>query len=162
MLPVAGVEEQLTIGASDTSAQIDTEIDQNQNSNSLDRNALDRLPVFDQDYITTLSRFLDSDATGNNGVTLVVNGVEANGPGVTPSAVQSVKINQNPIPLSSQDRAAQGSRSRQPVERRRYTALQIFSIAIPSSMPNYRWQVVRLWNCVLTLFGEAGRCHDRK
>lgn len=96
VLPVAAVEEQVTVGASDTSAQVSTEIGQNQNGNSLDRNALDRLPVFDQDYITTLSRFLDADATGGNGVTLVVNGVEANGPGVTPSAVQSVKINQNP------------------------------------------------------------------
>jgi hypothetical protein len=96
VLPVAGVEEQVTVGASDASAQISTEIGQNQNSNSLDRDALDRLPVFDQDYITTLSRFLDADATGSNGVTLVVNGVEANGPGVTSSAVQSVKINQNP------------------------------------------------------------------
>jgi len=26
-----------------------------------------------------------------------VNGIEANGPGVTPSAVQEVRINQNPI-----------------------------------------------------------------
>lgn len=31
-----------------------------------------------------------------NGVTLVVNGVEANGPGVTASAVQNVKVDQNP------------------------------------------------------------------
>ncbi len=96
VLTIAGVEEQVTVAASDTTAQVNTEIGQNQNSNSLDRDALDRLPVFDQDYITTLSRFLDADATGTNGVTLVVNGVEANGPGVTPSAVQSVKINQNP------------------------------------------------------------------
>jgi hypothetical protein len=43
-----------------------------------------------------MSRFLDADSTGTNGVTLVVNGVEANGPGVTASAIQSVKINQNP------------------------------------------------------------------
>jgi hypothetical protein len=96
VLPVAGVEEQVTVGASDSSAQVSTEIGQNQNSNSIDRDALDRLPVFDQDYITTMSRFLNSDATGTNGVTLVVNGVEANGPGVTASAIQSVKINQNP------------------------------------------------------------------
>ena len=96
VLPIAGVEEQIDVGASDSSAQVSTEIGQNQNSNSLDRNALDRLPVFDQDYITTLSRFLNPDATGSNGVTLVVNGVEANGPGVTASAVQNVKINQNP------------------------------------------------------------------
>jgi len=62
----------------------------------VDSNALDRLPVFDQDYITTMSRFLDPDLSGTNGTTLVVNGVEANGPGVTASAIQSVKINQNP------------------------------------------------------------------
>ena len=96
VLSIAGVQEQVTVAASDTSAQVSTEIGQNQNGNSLDRDALDRLPVFDQDYITTLSRFLDPDATGTNGITLVVNGVEANGPGVTPSAVQNVKINQNP------------------------------------------------------------------
>jgi hypothetical protein len=96
ILPVAGVQEQVTVGASDSSPQVNTEIDQNQNNNSIDRDALDRLPVFDQDYITTMSRFLDSDATGTNGVTLVVNGAEANGPGVTASAIQSVKINQNP------------------------------------------------------------------
>jgi hypothetical protein len=96
VLSVAATQEEVSVGASESSNQVSTEISQNQNSNSLDRSALDRLPVFDQDYITTLSRFLNADATGSNGVTLVVNGVEANGPGVTPSAVQSVKINQNP------------------------------------------------------------------
>jgi hypothetical protein len=96
VLSVAATQEEVSVGA-ESSNQVSTEISENQNSNSLDRNALDRLPVFDQDYITTLSRFLDADATGSNGITLVVNGVEANGPGVTPSAVQSVKINQNPF-----------------------------------------------------------------
>jgi hypothetical protein len=96
VLPVSSVNEEVTVGASDSPAQVSTEISQNQNANSVDRDALDRLPVFDQDYITTLSRFLDSDATGTNGITLVVNGAEANGPGVTASAVQSVRINQNP------------------------------------------------------------------
>ncbi|WP_245632689.1 TonB-dependent receptor [Edaphobacter aggregans] len=95
-MAVLVVEEEVTVGSSDSSAQVSTDIGQNQNGNSIDRNALDRLPVFDQDYITTLSRFLNPDATGTNGVTLVVNGAEANGPGVTPSAVSSVKINQNP------------------------------------------------------------------
>src|SRR6202140_1671760 len=75
---------------------VSTETSENQNANSIDRNALDRVPVFDQDYITTMSRFLDDNATGTNGVTLAVNGIEANGPGVTPSAVQEVKINNNP------------------------------------------------------------------
>lgn len=69
---------------------------ENQNANIIDRNALDRVPVFDHDYITAMSRFLDDNAIGTNGVTLVVNGIEANGPGVTPSAVQEVRINNNP------------------------------------------------------------------
>ena len=96
VMPVAVVTQEVTVGASDSAPQVSTEIAQNQSSNSIDRDALDRIPVFDQDYITTMSRFLDADATGTNGVTLIVNGVEANGPGVTASAIQSVKINQNP------------------------------------------------------------------
>ena len=95
-LSVATVEQQVTVGGDDSSTTVSSETAQNQDSNTLDRDALDRLPIFDQDYITLLSRFLDSDATGTNGVSLIVNGVEANGPGVTSSAIKSVKINQNP------------------------------------------------------------------
>jgi hypothetical protein len=96
VMPVASVAENVVVVGTDTSAQISTEIGQNQSGNTVDNGALDRLPVFDQDYITTMSRFLDPDSSGTNGTTLVVNGMEANGPGVTASAVQSVKINQNP------------------------------------------------------------------
>ena len=96
VMALASVEQEVTVGGSGGPAQVSTEISENQSSNTIDRDALDRLPVFDQDYITAMSRFLDPDATGANGITLVVNGVEANGPGVTASAVQSVKINQNP------------------------------------------------------------------
>ena len=95
-LPIASRNEVVSVGAQDTSARITTDVAENQNANTIDRSALDRVPVFDQDYITTLSRFLDDNSIGTNGVSLVVNGVEANGPGVTPSAIQEVKINQNP------------------------------------------------------------------
>ncbi len=95
-LTVAGKDETVVVEGGTASTHVTNEIEANQNSNDFSRDALDRLPVFNGDYITTLSRFLDPDATGTNGVTLVVNGVEANGPGVTPSAVTSVKINQNP------------------------------------------------------------------
>ncbi|HYM76741.1 MAG TPA: TonB-dependent receptor [Candidatus Dormibacteraeota bacterium] len=88
--------ETVTVATGENIPLISTETQANQNTNSVDRNALDRLPVFDQDYITAMSRFLDDNAIGTNGVTLVVNGIEANGPGVTPSAVQEVKINNNP------------------------------------------------------------------
>lgn len=95
-LSIATRNEVVAVGAQDASVQISTDVADNQNANTIDRDTLDRVPVFDQDYITTLSRFLDDSAIGTNGVTLVVNGLEANGPGVTPSAVQEVKINQNP------------------------------------------------------------------
>jgi protocatechuate 3,4-dioxygenase beta subunit len=88
--------ENVTVATGINVPLVSTETSENQNANAIDRNALDRVPVFDQDYITTMSRFLDDNATGTNGVTLVVNGIEANGPGVTPSAVQEVKINNNP------------------------------------------------------------------
>jgi hypothetical protein len=95
-LALASQSESVAVRASDTAAQISTETSENQNANTFERNALDRVPVFDQDYITTLSRFLDDNATSTNGVSLLVNGIEANGPGVTPSAIQEVRINQNP------------------------------------------------------------------
>ena len=95
-LVIASQNQTVTVGAQDASVRVTPEVAENQNANTIDRDALDRVPVFDQDYITTLSRFLDDSAIGTNGVTLVVNGLEANGPGVTASAIQEVKINQNP------------------------------------------------------------------
>jgi hypothetical protein len=96
VMQIAVQGETITVVTGGSATQVSTETSENQNANTIDRNALDRVPVFDQDYITTMSRFLDDNATGTNGVTLVVNGIEANGPGVTASAVQEVKINQNP------------------------------------------------------------------
>ena len=94
-MPLDTHTESVTV-AGDSAPQVNTEISGNQSSAALDRNALDQVPVFDQDYIATISRFLDSTGTGTNGVDLIVNGVAANGPGVTASAIQEVKINQNP------------------------------------------------------------------
>ena len=96
VLPISVEKETVTVASGVDVPLVSTETSENQNTNAVDRNALDRVPVFDQDYITTMSRFLDDNATGTNGVTLVVNGIEANGPGVTPSAIQEVKINNNP------------------------------------------------------------------
>jgi hypothetical protein len=96
ILQIAVPTENVTVATGTSVPLVTTESSENQNANTIDRNALDRVPVFDQDYITTMSRFLDDNATGTSGVTLVVNGIEANGPGVTPSAVQEVRINNNP------------------------------------------------------------------
>ena len=96
ILSIATEKQLVTVSADQAAPVVSTEVSENQNTNTIDRAALDRLPVFDQDYITTLSRFLDDNAIGTNGITLVVNGVDANGPGVTKSAIQEVRINQNP------------------------------------------------------------------
>jgi len=95
-LVISAINETVSVAGGEGIPQVSTETSENQNANSVTRDALDRVPVFDQDYITLLSRFLSEDAIGTNGVSLVVNGVEANGPGVSPSAIQEVKINQNP------------------------------------------------------------------
>ena len=96
VMPIAAQTEVVTVGGSDSSLQVNTDVSENQNANMLDRSALDRVPVFDEDYVSTLSRFLDDSSIGTSGVSLIVNGIEANGPGVPPSAIQEVKINQNP------------------------------------------------------------------
>ncbi len=96
VMPISVGTESVTVATGVNVPVVSIETPENQNANSINRDALDRVPVFDQDYITTMSRFLDDNSTGTNGVTLVVNGIEANGPGVTPSAVQEVKINSNP------------------------------------------------------------------
>jgi hypothetical protein len=95
-LAIASHTDVVNVGVEDSAPQISSDVSENQNANNIDRDALDRVPVFDQDYVTTLSRFLDDNAIGTSGVSLVVNGIEANGPGVSPSAIQEVKINQNP------------------------------------------------------------------
>ena len=80
VLQIAVQSETVTVAGANVPL-VSTATGENQNANTIDRNALDRVPVFDQDYIAAMSRFLDDNAIGTNGVTLVVNGIEANGPG---------------------------------------------------------------------------------
>ena len=54
------------------------------------------MPIFDNDYATAMSAFLDDSATGTGGSGLMVDGVEANRATVSASAVQEVRINQDP------------------------------------------------------------------
>jgi hypothetical protein len=57
---------------------------------------LSKLPIFDQDAIATLTPFLDASAGSSGGVTLIVDGVEMKGVGVSASAIQEVRINNDP------------------------------------------------------------------
>ncbi|MDR1991004.1 MAG: TonB-dependent receptor [Acidobacteriaceae bacterium] len=63
---------------------------------TIDQGSLDALPIFDQDVIGTLSQFLDASALGSGGPTVIVNGMEVSALRVSASAIQQVKINQDP------------------------------------------------------------------
>jgi outer membrane receptor protein involved in Fe transport len=62
----------------------------------MSQKSLENLPVFDQDYVGTMSRFLDAGSIGTGGVTVVVDGLESTRVPVSPSPIQEVKINQDP------------------------------------------------------------------
>jgi hypothetical protein len=92
VLEIAGVVEEVTVGREGLSMGWQD----NRDAVSVDQRSLQGLPAFDQDYIATLSAFLDPGAIGSAGVSLVVDGAEANRVLVSPSAIQEIKINQNP------------------------------------------------------------------
>jgi hypothetical protein len=94
VLGLAGRREEVTV--SGEAANVSTESTDNRNAISASQQALQSIPVFDMDYIGTMSAFLRQGDIATGGVTLVVDGLEANGLGVTPSAIQEVKINQDP------------------------------------------------------------------
>jgi hypothetical protein len=93
-LPLATVKQEITV--SNQTAEVNAGAATNSDAVTVDQNMLASLPVFDQDLIATLSRFLDAGSLGNGGVTVVVNGMEVSALRVSASAVQQIKINQDP------------------------------------------------------------------
>jgi hypothetical protein len=63
---------------------------------TVERGLLDHLPALDLDLISAMGRFLDGGAMSTGGAQLVVDGAESRNLGVTPSAIQEIKINNNP------------------------------------------------------------------
>lgn len=94
ILPVADVQQEISVSGANT--QINTEADGNLDVVSMDRAALNNLPALDQNYVGALSGFLNAGAVGTGGVTLIVDGMEATKAGVSASAIQEVRINNNP------------------------------------------------------------------
>jgi hypothetical protein len=94
VLAVASLRQETTVTSAP--AQITTEATDNKDAVALTEKSLSNLPVFDQDYVGAMSRFLDPGSIGTSGVTLIVNGMEVNNLGVSPSAIKEIKINQDP------------------------------------------------------------------
>ncbi len=87
------INQQVTVGAEQS---LSTDSSANRDTISATGNELKKLPVFDQDYIATLTPFLDASAGSSGGVTLIVDGVEMKSVGVSASAIQEVRINNDP------------------------------------------------------------------
>jgi outer membrane receptor protein involved in Fe transport len=93
VLAIANLKEEITVG---DQAGVNTAAGQNRDAISVDQKMLADLPAFDRNYLDAVSRLLDPGAAGTAGTTLVVDGMEARKVGVSASAIQQIKINQNP------------------------------------------------------------------
>ena len=94
VLKIAAAVQQVTVNAG---SSVDlTSSDSNGDTSVMTASDLKDLPVYDNDYVTAMSAFLDSGDTATAGTGIMVDGVEANRAMVSPSAVQEVHINEDP------------------------------------------------------------------
>ena len=95
VLTVAGMQEDVTVRREE--AAVSGAADANRDAVVIKGDELRDIPVFDRDVVATVSRFLDAGSLGaDGGATLVVDGMEASTVGVSPSAIQEIKVNQDP------------------------------------------------------------------
>jgi len=93
-LAIASSVTQVTVNAG---TDIDlTSSENNGDTSVMTASDLKALPVFDNDYVTAMSNFMDAGDTATAGSGLMVDGVESNRATVSPSAVQEIHINEDP------------------------------------------------------------------
>lgn len=68
----------------------------NQDAATVSADDMKNLPIFDADIVSTLTAFLSTDASGEGGTALIVDGVETPALDISPSAIASVSVNQDP------------------------------------------------------------------
>ena len=74
-MPIANFGQEITVGNA-AAAEVRADAASNLDASAVDQRTLENLPVFNDDVVGTMSRFLDSTSIGANGVMLIVNGVE--------------------------------------------------------------------------------------
>jgi len=94
VLDLASLTQEITV--SNAVTDVGASAGNNVDAITIDQNMLDSLPVFDNDFVATMSQFLDAGSIGNGGVTIVVNGMEVSALNVSASAMQQIRINQDP------------------------------------------------------------------
>ena len=94
VLSIAATSTNVVVNAE--SSQDLTATDENRDTSVMTSDDLKALPIFDNDFVSAMGSFLDSDVSATGGTGLLVDGVEANRVTVSASAVQEVRINQDP------------------------------------------------------------------
>jgi hypothetical protein len=94
VLPISTMATTINVNAGNS---VDlTGSENNGDTSVMSAEELKSLPIFDNDYSTAMSAFMDSGTMGTGGSGLLVDGVEANRATVSASAVQEIRINQDP------------------------------------------------------------------
>jgi hypothetical protein len=88
------VESESVTASADESASSDGS--SNRDAVAVTGSAMERLPVFDQDYVSALTPFLDPASSASDGITIMVNGIEMKASIISPSAIAEVQINNDP------------------------------------------------------------------
>jgi hypothetical protein len=94
VLPLAELHEEVT--ATNSQGQLSRDATENADVITLDRQTLDSLPALDNDVVKAVTEMLGPGSGGSGGAILIVDGVMASEVGVPASAIQEVRINQNP------------------------------------------------------------------
>ena len=98
-LRLAAVQESVEVTGDEVRPSVDTAA--NLDSTTVSGEALDQMPVFDQDFVGALTQFLDPGSIATGGTTILVDGVEVKSAGVPKSAVQEININDDPYSAES-------------------------------------------------------------
>jgi hypothetical protein len=93
-LKLAALREEINVAEQDR--QVSVAPGQNADAISVERTMLDNLPILDNNYLNALARFLNPGTPGDAGTSVIVDGMESRNVGVTASAIQEIRINNNP------------------------------------------------------------------
>jgi hypothetical protein len=93
------VTQETNVDASEQTLSTDPSDNHDQVAVSADM--LQHIPVLDQNYIAALSPFLDQSGVATSGVSITVDGVEMKGTGVSASAIQEARINNDPYSVET-------------------------------------------------------------